>query len=120
MTNSTRHLLAAIALNATVLASCSASAQEPAATEPLEVKLVGVDECARGWTLVQRDDGWTIYYPHPTGARIPNWVDEDGLRAAFTRPDGRVAVAEFEAAKGLYRRQHRIICRWTPIQGDPA
>ena len=48
MTNSTRHLLAAIALNATVLASCSASAQEPAATEPLEVKLVGVDECAAG------------------------------------------------------------------------
>ena len=120
MTNSTRHLLTALALNAIVLASCSASAQEPPEPAPIEVKLVGVDECASGWTLVQRDDGWTIYYPHPSGHLVPSWIDEDGLRAAFTRPDGRVAVAEFEAAKGRYRRQHRIICRWTPIQGDPA
>ena len=120
MTNTTRRLFAVIALSAIVLASCGASAQEPPAPEPLEVKLVGVVACAAGWTLVQRDEGWTIYYPHPSGHFVPSWIDEDGLRSAFTHPDGRVAVEAFEVAKGRYRRQHRIICRWTPMQIDSA
>ena len=90
------------------------------AVDPLEVKMVGVEVCAPGWDRVSLDEGWTIYYPHPSGHFVPNWIVEDRLRAAFTRPDGRVAVAEFEAAKGLYRRQLRIICRWTPLTVNAA
>ena len=117
-----RDLLAALAIIALAIAasSCGAAAQEPAASDPLEVKLVNADECAPGWRLVSRDEGWTIYYPHPAGVLVPNWIDEDRLRAHFTRPDGRVAVEAFEGAKRGYLRQHRIICRWAPLGGEPA
>ena len=94
----------------------------PAAVNPIEVKLVDVNECATGWARVSLDDGWVIPYPHPRGFRMPNWIDDAGIVAAFTRPDGRVAVVEMEATKAAMRPAQRIICRWAPlsVNASPA
>ena len=87
----------------------------PVAVDPIVVKLVDVNECATGWARVSLDDGWVIPYPHPKGFWMPNWIDDAGIVAAFTRPDGRVAVDEMEATKAALRPAHRIICRWAPL-----
>ena len=84
------------------------------------MKLADVDECAPGWRRVSLDDGWIVSYPHPRGVWMPNWVDEAGLVAAFTRPGGRVAVVEMEATKAALRRAPRIICRWAPLAAGEA
>ena len=86
---------------------------DPATT--LDVKLVGVTECAAGWERISVDRGFTIYYPHTAGAMVPQWIDEATLRAAFTTPNGTVITDSLGAARRSLRSQPRVICRWAPL-----
>ena len=87
----------------------------PVAVEPLEVKMVGVEACAPGWERVSLDEGWTVYYPHPSGHFVPNWVTEAQFVAAFAGPSGRPVEAALDSARQRFRSSLRIICRWAPL-----
>ena len=88
----------------------------PVAVAPLEVKMVGVTECAPGWERVSLDNGYTIYYPHPSGHFVPSWVSEAQFVAAFSDPTGRPVEAVLDVARSQFRASLRIICRWTPMR----
>ena len=108
-------LLVIVAMLPAFVSALSGSAAEPDSATTLEVKLVGVTECAVGWELVSVDRGYTIYYPHPSGAMIRQWTDEATMRAAFTMPNGRVVTDALDTASRSLRSQPRAICRWAPL-----
>ena len=86
------------------------------AVEPLEVTVYGSDECAPGWRRVSLAAGYAIYYPHPAGHWVPNWITEAQLEAAFTGPDGNVVDVALDLVRDrLTRQSDRIICRWAPL-----
>ena len=87
----------------------------PAAVEPLEVTVYGSDECAPGWRRVSLAPGYAIYYPHPAGHWVPNWITEAQLEAAFTGPDGNVVDVALDLVRDRFRPSDRIICRWVPL-----
>ena len=82
-------LISALAVATVALAvSCGAAAQEPAASDPLEVKLVNADQCAPGWRLVSRDEGLDDLLP--ASRRRPGaQLDRRGSPESAFHPSGR-------------------------------
>ena len=91
-------------------------AQSPAA-DPVSIKLLGPSECQSGWTMARPPiEGYMLFY-----GRIPVFVTDAQLVAAYTHPGGRVdgLVGEVRAQA---HKQNRIECVWAPLTkgGKPA
>lgn len=107
-------VVAALAVGVTV------TGLEDAGPEPLELKLAGQTECAAGWRAVSVDRGWIEVYPLPGGRGFPNWIADDRLVAAHTRPDGRVDLDALAETRRRLRPQPRAVCRWEPLSAAAA